>query len=1088
MPIDISRVREHLENYRFQDLFIEELGWDRHRAAPLTSEIDGVSYTLQVLAEKRGLVAFICSPDSQGCVPLYTIRRQIEKQVAKIAHEHLIIFVDSRQTEQVWQWVKRELGRPTACREYSYNKHNTGELIIQKLRDLVFELEEEENLTLIQVAGKVKKAFDVEKVTKRFYDLFKKEHDAFLKFIRGIPDAEMQRWYASVMLNRLMFIYFIQKKGFLDNDQDYLRHKLQQSQQQGEDRYYRDFLCPLFFEGFAQKPEERSAAVNQKLGQVPYLNGGIFTQHYLEALSGLAILIPDAAFDNIFTFFEAYQWHLDERPLRADNEINPDVLGYIFEKYINQKQMGAYYTKEDITEYISKNTIIPFLFDAAEKKCAIAFRPESALWRLLADDPDRYIYDAVKHGVTLDLPDEIAVGIQDVAQRTQWNKTASPEYALPTEIWREVVARRQRYQEIWNKLINGEVYSINDLITYNLNIRQLATDVIENCEGPELLRAFYHAIEKITVLDPTCGSGAFLFAALNILEPLYEACLQRMEVFVAEMERSETKHHPKKFADFKEILARIEGHPNRRYFILKSIMVNNLYGVDIMPEAIEICKLRLFLKLVAQVEQVENIEPLPDIDFNIRAGNTLVGFVRTAQVKQAISQETSGQGRLVFGEAEDAFQKILVKATDIDQYFESFRRAQLLNNGTVPAEHKQELTWRLAELSTSLDVLLAREYGISPQTILKKKMYESRFAAWRASHQPFHWFSEFYGIIQRGGFDVIIGNPPYVEVSNVKGNYTFSGLELIKTGNLYSICLERFAQLSAERRYLGIIVPISSVSTPRMLPLMQKLASNFSPLFVSNFAVRPGKLFVGTDMNLTIFVGQKKYKDNEEIIFTTNYIRWREEFRPYLFNNLAYVESFFNKELSAILKINFNIETTIISKLFLCKSLNQYRGRSFDSRTIFYHSGGRYFRKCLFDKLSNEYKELKIMAGQEYPLICLLSSSLYYWYWLIISDCYHVTSRDIDFIPIVESIFEDDNFKRLGEKLLTDMWNNAVRRIRNRSDGSKQVEVNFYVGKSKQFIDDIDKLLAKHYGFTDEELDFIINYDIKYRMGAEVEE
>ncbi len=74
-------------------------------------------------------------------------------------------------------------------------------------------------------------------------------------------------------------------------------------------------------------------------------------------------------------------------------------------------------------------------------------------------------------------------------------------------------------------------------------------------------------------------------------------------------------------------MKRVEDHPNHRYFILKSIIVNNLYGVDIMEEAVEICKLRLFLKLVAQIERVEHIEPLPDIDFNIRAGNTLVGFV-----------------------------------------------------------------------------------------------------------------------------------------------------------------------------------------------------------------------------------------------------------------------------------------------------------------------------------------------------------------------------------------------------------------------------------------------------------------------------
>src|SRR5207245_4720375 len=122
--------------------------------------------------------------------------------------------------------------------------------------------------------------------------------------------------------------------------------------------------------------------------------GGLFEQHEIEAQYP-EIQIPDQAFQRVFDYFDQYQWHLDERPLRADNEINPDVLGYIFEKYINQKQMGAYYTKEDITGYISQNTVVPFLFNAAEKKCAIAFKPDSAVWRLLRDDPDRYIYPAV---------------------------------------------------------------------------------------------------------------------------------------------------------------------------------------------------------------------------------------------------------------------------------------------------------------------------------------------------------------------------------------------------------------------------------------------------------------------------------------------------------------------------------------------------------------------------------------------------------------------------------------------------------------------------------------------------------------------
>jgi hypothetical protein len=90
-------------------------------------------------------------------------------------------------------------------------------------------------------------------VTKKFYDRFKTEHDSFLHFIKGIPDKQMESWYASVMVNRLMFLYFIQEKGFLNGDNEYLRNKLAESRDRKPDAYYRDFLCPLFFQGFARK-------------------------------------------------------------------------------------------------------------------------------------------------------------------------------------------------------------------------------------------------------------------------------------------------------------------------------------------------------------------------------------------------------------------------------------------------------------------------------------------------------------------------------------------------------------------------------------------------------------------------------------------------------------------------------------------------------------------------------------------------------------------------------------------------------------------------------------------------------------------
>ncbi|MFN3334001.1 MAG: hypothetical protein ACK47M_15950, partial [Caldilinea sp.] len=300
------------------------------------------------------------------------------------------------------------------------------------------------------------------------------------------------------------------------------------------------------------------------------------------------------------------------------------------------------------------------------------------IWRLLAEDPDRYIYPAMRHGVDLPLPETIAVGIGDVSRRTEWNRSAPSEYALPTEIWREVAARRQRYAEVRSKLTGGAVTRNDDLITLNLNIRQFVRDLLDACEDPVLLRAFWGALRSLAVLDPTGGSGAFLFAALTILEDLYDACLERMEWFLAERDRAtptDTRLH-----DFQTTLAEAARHPNRRYFILKSIIVHNLYAVDIMEEAVEICKLRLFLKLVAQIERADQIEPLPDIDFNICAGNTLVGFVSREDVRAALELEQTGagaaQGRLIFGEEQRALDRIEQKAQEIDRAFASFRALQ----------------------------------------------------------------------------------------------------------------------------------------------------------------------------------------------------------------------------------------------------------------------------------------------------------------------------------------------------------------------------------------------------------------------------
>ena len=311
--------------------------------------------------------------------------------------------------------------------------------------------------------------------------------------------------------------------------------------------------------------------------------------------------------------------------------------------------------------------------------------------------------------------------------------------------------------------------------------------MIENCEGPELLRAFWKAITEVTILDPTCGSGAFLFAALNILEPLYEACLDRMEVFLDELEHSPGRSDlrsqiPERFRDFRKVLEDIDQHPNRRYFILKSIIINNLYGVDIMEEAIEICKLRFFLKMVAQIEDVRQIEPLPDIDFNIQAGNTLVGYATYDEVEKAVT------GKLDF---DNTMTRIEEKAEDVDQLVALFRQQQTEEGGDVTPDDKQALRNKLKALEDELNFYLAGEYGVDPNK-------DSAYQNWLSSHKPFHWFIEFYGILKDGGFDVIIGNPPYVNYSKTKKEYRVieSNFETIKCGNLYALVTEKIFDLT----------------------------------------------------------------------------------------------------------------------------------------------------------------------------------------------------------------------------------------------------------------------------------------------------
>jgi Eco57I restriction-modification methylase len=1075
------RIKHYLRTSNLKPLLIEEFGWDRPKQSPLSISLKDEVYILKPLTSKRSIVVYECSPDFRGNVPLYHKRSEIEKKVKQSVYEHVIIYLNAARNYQIWQWVERFPGGKQRPHEHHYYTWQDGEAMLQKLQPLFVSLEEEEQINVEKIRRRIKKAFGGDPITKSFFEGFKVAREKFLAFVKGIPFQNHREWYTSVMLSRLMIVYFIQKKGFLDGDEDYLSNHLQRIRRPEENgtflSFYRTFLLRLFHEALGRS--DHSEETEREFGFVPYLNGGLFEEHQLEEIYS-DIQIANDAFEEIFTFFGKWRWHLSEGEDRNDNEISPDVLGYIFEQLSNENDVGIYYTKEDITGYIARNTIIPRIFDAAEENYRVAFQASSPLWQLLRERPDRYFYQSVKKGVDRLLPLEIAAGERDVAQRHTWNNSAQHEYALPTEIWREVVARRKRHDEIHRKLTDGVITAINDFITYNLDISLFALDVIKQSQDVELIYQLYIAISQITILDPTCGSGAFLLAAINILKPLYDACLERMREMV--QERDQHNGHwdtsrdasllKDRLAYFRDLLDQVTRHPDRDFFVLKSIVMNNLYGVDLMQDVVEICKVRLFLKLLAQIDEVQDLETLPDVDFNIYVGNSLIGFATYDEVKRAVLGDI--QGKIDFGHVMEDIESDLQTADHLHQHFQTLQTQALISSEQKQGAKKQ-LDGQLQTVSDRLDRYLVREYG--------------------NQDRPFHWFVKFYGIMKRGGFDVIIGNPPYAEYSKVQEKYAVIGYQTKKCGNIYAYVMERSIVLTCSQGRNGMIVQLPMICTDRMIPLHNLLNVRSSALWISSYDDRPAKLFDGLE-HIRASIVLYKAEIAQPTIWTTKYRRWASVARNELFSTTCFTENCCWRYPGTLPKLEDYIEKSIVQKLQAYDPLGHMLS---GSCTIYFHNAPQYWihATTFVPYFSNE-RGGQQLSVQVKPLVlsneidasvvaAIINSSLFYWWFIVLSDCRHLNMRELERFPLGLNVM-NENYKQalsvICRQLMDDYQRHAERTITHRkATGTITMYDEFYPRRSKPIIDKIDRILARHYGFTDEELDFIVNYDIKYRMG-----
>lgn len=819
-------VKETHEQKGLQAVFRDVLGWDTTSGQEETFATSLPAVKGQKLASLlNGVVVFSFDFSDQKSVSP-SFQKEISRAVGVRYAERLIVI--NNQDSTTWLWPKKTSSGTLTHEKLIVPANSLPLFLAQRLAALRFTAEDHmRGISVQELREKLRGSFDTSTVTKKFYDRFKNQHQELAASIKGLSQDDAGS-YATLLLNRLMFIYFLQKKEFLNSDPNYLRTCLRKLQELDQSvnfyNFYRDLLLVLFFEGLNKKERDfKTPQIRTIIGQVPYVNGGIFGETELER--NHQIEVPDAVFESIFDFFDSFTWHLDTRPTGKADEINPEVIGYIFEQYINftaggKKENGAYYTKQDVTGYMVGQTLVPRILDVLVEN---GMNP-------LAQVPlsnDRYIFDSMLHGWDTEksswhtAPENLnRVWLEDPIGWHELDEAdLDPILCLPGESWVEMFHRRERVEKLRIKLSSGEISEVNELITLNLNGQLLLLDAIQTIDSEADLRAVWERLSTLSIIDPTCGSGAFLFAALEILEDVYSAIVD-----VAEELSSRSV-----FAQ--QLIDDVAKHPNRRYFIRKKASLSNLYGTDLMPDAIETAKLRVFLALASCLDSKDQMEPLPDLDFNFKAGNLIVGIKDLNDIDRISEGDLTSQLEL------RQLEPLIVEYSE--KYGEFVEG--LIGNDVDATSAKRSLTSLNNSITAECDQVLARLLFI-PQ---------KETSAWIDEKRPFHWFAEFPQVFSRGGFDVIVGNPPYVKRSETDVS-DFRGYRTADAPDLFAVCYERSLSLLSDAGRHSFIVMLNLAFSPGLNTLRKVISDRSGSEWWSTFGKRPDSLFSGVQVVNTI--------------------------------------------------------------------------------------------------------------------------------------------------------------------------------------------------------------------------------------------
>ena len=592
----------------------------------------------------------------------------------------------------------------------------------------------------------------------------------------------------------------------------------------------------------------------------------------------------------------------------------------------------------------------------------------------------------------------------------------------------------------------GAFYTPKEIVQYMCReslIAYLQTDQRE--EDKEPIRQFVttHDVESlgelkeeieqklidVKICDPAIGSGAF---PMGLLRELF-LCRSAIEPNIVE-----------KAADIK-----------------RHIIQNNIYGVDIERGAVEIARLRFWLALIVEEKSPE---VLPNLDFKIMQGNSLLEQYKGADLS------TMTENKLKSGQGITLFENIL-------EVYRMQLRDKLAEYYACPAhDKKMQLRRDIADIVKQQLI----EQGICIDFEDLDLSANSQFFLWHT------WFHDVFSRPSKEGFDIVIGNPPYgAKTSSIdkvcfKEKFTSAKtIPNIQKGSLDTFSL--FIDLGHQILHIGgnaiFIVPLSVTASDAMSGLHRLLINHCDEIYVSSYGDRPRRIFENAEQQVSI-IGFKKSSNKATRIMTTHINkRYSDESLWLLLDNLKFVNTLHHIRNGRIPKVGDEIELVILSKLERCvttiKDVYQREGLS-----IYYRkAGGRYYKIITKSPThSSAEGELKVNNKYQNLVGAVLSSNLFYWFWLIHSDWHNLRSSELEMFPIPFDSFSDEELDKINT-----LYDTYLNDLYLKSQTTKTGLKCFFARQSKKYIDAIDKFIGKKYGLSEIEINFLINYDHQYR-------